>query len=62
MERLDEFRMARRVLMAEVSGGRVRERPRLGWIDGVKVALGNRGMTMEAARKDRKEWRPLVHT
>ena len=26
--------------MAEVSEGRVRGRPRLGWIDGVKVALG----------------------
>ena len=25
--------------MAEVSGGRVRGRPRLGWMDGVKVAL-----------------------
>ena len=34
--------MARRVLMAEVSGGRVRDRPRLGGMDGVKVALGNR--------------------
>ena len=43
--------MARRVLMVEVSGGRVRERPRLGWMDSVKVALGNRGMTVEAARK-----------
>ena len=54
----------RRVLMAEVSRGRVRGRPRLGWMDGVKVALGNRGMTVEAARqcaKDRKEWRSLVH-
>ena len=33
-------------------------------VDGVKVALGNRGMTVEAARqcvKDRKEWRALVH-
>ena len=62
-ERMDEYRMARRVLMAEVSGGRVRVRPRLGWMDGVKVALGNRGMTVEAARqcaKDRKEWRSLV--
>ena len=31
-------------------------------MDGVKVALGNRGMTVEAARqcaKDRKEWRAL---
>ena len=49
--------MARRVLMAEVSIERVRWRPRLGWMGGVKVALGNRGMTVEPARqcaKDRK--------
>ena len=46
MERVDEYGMARRVLMAEVSGGRVRGRPKLGWMDGVKVALGNRGMTV----------------
>ena len=60
----DEYRMARRVLMAEISGGRVRGRPRLGWMDSVKVALGNRGLTIEAARqcaKDRNEWRALVH-
>ena len=52
---MDEYRMARRVLMAEVSGRRVRERPKLGWMDGVMV---------EAARqcaKDRKKWRALVH-
>ena len=64
MERIDEYRMARRVLMAEVSGGRVRGRPRLGWMDGVKVAFGNRGMMVEAARqgaKDQKEWGALVH-
>ena len=28
--------------MAEVGGGQVRGRPRLGWMDGVKVALGLR--------------------
>ena len=64
VERMDEYRMARKVLMAEVSEGRVRGRPRLGWLDGVKVALGNRGMMVEAARqcaKDRKAWRALVH-
>ena len=64
VERVDEYHMARRLLMAEVSGERVRGRPRLGWMDGVKVALGNRGMTVEAARqwaKYRKEWRALVH-
>ena len=59
-----EYRMARRVLMVEVSGGRVRGRPRVGWIYDEKVALGNRGMTVEAApqsAKVRKEWRDLVH-
>ena len=65
MERMVEYRMATRVLMADVSRGRVRGgRPRLGWIDGVKMALGCKWMTVEAARqcaKDRKEWRALVH-
>ena len=64
VERMDEYRMARTVLVAEVSDERVRGRPRLGWMSGVKVALGNRGMTVEAARqcaKDQKEWRALVH-
>ena len=63
VERMDGYRMARRVLMAE-DGGWVRVRPRLGWMDGVKLAFGNRGMTVEAARqcaKNRKEWRSLVH-
>ena len=49
VERMDEYHMARRVLMDKVSGGRVQGRPRLGWMNGVKVALGNRGMTEEAA-------------
>ena len=30
VERMDEYRMASRVLMTKVSGGRVRRRPRLG--------------------------------
>ena len=64
VEKMDEYHMARRVLMAEVSRGRVRGTPRLGWMDGVKVALGNTKMTVEAPRQcsnDRKEWRALVH-
>ena len=61
---MDEYRLARKVLMAAVCGGRVRGRPRLGWLDVVKGTLGNRGKTVEAVRqcaKDRKEWRALVH-
>ena len=34
VERMDDYRITRRVLMAEGSGGRVRGRPRLGWMDG----------------------------
>ena len=38
--------MARRAFMAKVSEGRVGGRARLGWMDDVKVALGNRGITV----------------
>ena len=58
---MDDYLVTRRVLMAEVSGGRVRGRPRLAWMDGAKVAVGSRGMTVEAARqcaKDRKSGEP----
>ena len=71
VERMDEYRMARRVLMAEVSGRRVRGRSRLGgwdrwidgWMGGVKMALGSRAMTVGAKHqcaKEWKEWRALV--
>ena len=49
--------------MADGREGRLWSRPRLSWMDGVKVAFGDRGMPMEPARqcvKDRKEWRALV--
>ena len=49
VERMDEYRVSRIVLMVEVSEMWVRGRPRLGWMDGVKVAFGNRGKTLEAA-------------
>ena len=62
VERMDKCRMTIRVLMAEVSGRRVRGRPRLEWVDIVKVALGNRGMTVKAAIQCAKDlWRSLVH-
>ena len=49
------------MLIAEVRVGRVRGRQRLGWMDGVKVALSNIGMTVEAAcqcARDRKTGEP----
>ena len=47
---MDEYRLPKRVLTSEVSGERVRGRPRLGWMDCVKVDLDNLGMMVEAAR------------
>ena len=61
---MDEYQIGRRVLTAEVSGGRVLGRPRLGWMDGVKVALSNRGLSVERkiqCAEDTKEWTALVH-
>ena len=67
VERMDEYRMARRMMMmVEVSGGRVRGRPRLGWMYGVK-AVGLRqeecveDRWLSQCAEDRKEWRALVH-
>ena len=64
VERLDESRMARWVLMAEVNGWRVLGKQRLGWMDGKNVAFASRGMTVEAARQctnEMKEWRARVY-
>ena len=46
VESMNEYHMVGRVLMVEVSGLRVRGRPMLGLMDGVKVSLSNRGMTV----------------
>ena len=65
VERMDEYPMSRRVSRAKVSLGRVRSRlTRLGWMCGVKVALGKRGMTVEAERQcaeGKRGSRALVH-
>ena len=46
--------------IADVSGGRVWGRSWLGWMDGVKMVLGSRGMMAEAARnlgRSGESWR-----
>ena len=42
VERIDEYLMTR-----ERYGGRLQGRQRLGWIDGVKVALGSKALLVE---------------
>ncbi len=63
MERMDDGRMTKRVMKAGVNGRGARGRPRYGWMDGVKRALGDRGLPVEEAReraKVREEWRTIV--
>ena len=43
--------MTGRVFLVEVRAGHVRGRHRLGWMVGVKMALGSRRMTVEAAQQ-----------
>ena len=45
-QRMDGNRMARKLVMAEITRGQVRDRPRLGWMDGARLALGKRGITV----------------
>ena len=65
LERMDEYHMVIGVLMAKISGGHVPGRPKLGRMDCVmKVALGSKGVTVEAGRecvKYRNKWGALVH-
>ena len=63
MERMDEYRMSRRVLisggiaplMAKIGEVWVRGRQRLGWMYGVMMAFCSREMTVEAARQSAKD-------
>ena len=50
VERMEEYRMTRTVLMAEVNG----DRPRLGWMDGVKVVRLN-GWCESGLRQQRND-------
>ena len=63
MERMENERLLKRVMNAKVNGRGVRGRPRLGWIDGVRKALQERGMDVREAReraKDRNDRRAIV--
>ena len=64
MERMEDERLVKRVMKARVSGRNARGRPRLGWMNGVRNALNDRGIGVEEAKvraRDRNEWRALVN-
>ena len=61
LDRMHECRMARSVLISEVSEWLVRLRPRLGGLDGwCEGCLGQQRNDGGGCVKDRKEWRALV--
>lgn len=54
----------KKIVRSDVTGVRPRGRPRIGWIDGVRRALYERGMTVEQGRiivHDRSDWRVVVN-
>ena len=64
MERMNEERLAKRVMNAEVEGVNPRGRPKLGWGEGVKNSLKKRNInSLEEGRviaQDRTEWKKIV--
>ena len=56
--------MAKGIHDLGVDGRRGRGRPYMGWMEGVKKPLRNRGLTLEQAREDvhdRLLWRGLIN-
>ena len=49
MEKIDESSISSTVSRAEVTGGQVRGRLRLSWINDLKFALGSREMPAESS-------------
>ncbi len=58
VESMKEERFVKKINRSDVRGVRLRGRPRKGWMDSVKRALGARGMSVELGRiveRDRNE-------
>jgi len=63
MERMSDERLTKKVMRAKADGRAMRGRPRFGWMDGVKCALNERGLSVEHGReiaRNRNDWRTLV--
>ena len=64
VECMDGERMAKRIYDLGVEGRQGRGRPIMGWMEGVKTAVRNRGLNLEQAREivhDRPVWRGLIN-
>ena len=62
IERMDDNRLTKRIYKANARGVRVRGRPKMAWMDGVKRAVEKR-VNVDRAKElasDRSEWRVFV--
>ena len=65
VRRIDEKHMAKKVMILDVEGNRSIVRPRLGWMEGVNRALGERHMSVKQGRQtalDRRRWEVIVRS
>ena len=65
MKRRDEERMAKKGMISDVEGNRCRGRTRLGWMGGIKRALGERNVSLEYGRQitlDKQKWESIVRS
>ena len=65
VERMDEEQMTKKVTISDFEGNRCRNRPGLGWMDGVRLALEERGMSVEQDRLialGRRRWELIVRS
>ena len=63
IEKMEESRLVKRIYRSEARGKALPGRPQLRWMDSVKRALNDRGLTVEQARvkvRDKNEWRAIV--
>ena len=62
--RMNDGRIAKKVFDSNVEGDRGRGRPKWRWMDGVRVVLGNRNLSLEEgmrAAEDRNVWKGVVY-
>jgi len=63
VERMGEERQVKRIMRAEMRGGRPRGRPRTRWKDVLRRDLGESGLSLEEAAaeaQDRDRWKEIV--
>ena len=64
VERMDEECVAKKGMISNVEGNRCRGRPRVGWMDGVRMALEEKSMSVEQGRLNvlDRRWELIVRS